>query len=488
MARTAPTAEDTIQHLREHLGAWYLAINPTYKWVDYQQERIVPALERLERRDGKRKLAVFMPPGFAKSDIGTRAFIPWYLGRHPEHSAMTLAYGDDLAIGFGRNIKNTCNSRLGQAVFPGLELTKDSRGNKHFATVQGNEYWAAGFDSSVSGRRLNLLAIDDPVKNKREAESETEMTSRFDIYRSVADHRLRPDGIVAMFLHRFALTDFAARVLQHEGSEWDVLQIPCENEDGTYLWQDHFGRERFDQIKLKDPEIWWAMYMQQPRAFAQHYFSDTWLNFYEPKDIKKSWATYMICDPGLSQKRSADRTSIIVLAAGPERRLFVVDWVMDRLDPDQRADAIVRLVRKHRPRRFIYEEFGLVSDTFYLNKRFKKEGISIRPIAVGRKGPRALQSKESRIAELRSDFREALIWLPKTWAYRCVDGSLIDVIRLFIDEEYIPYRGAGSVPHDDGLDSLSRIHEPELRIEYVPEPDANPRRMTERKGGWEAYW
>jgi len=478
---------DTTAQLAASLGDWYLALNPTYHDAPFQQEQIVPALEHLARRHGKRKLLIEVPPGHAKTDLATKHFIPHYLGNHPGHSAMTLSYSDDLSKMFGRAIKNVCNDPIAQSVFPGLALTRDSRANSFFATVQGNDYYAVGFDGTIAGRRVDLLGIDDPVKNKVQAESETIMSSHFDVYRSVVKSRLKPNGLMFMALTRYGLRDFAARVLESEGAEWDILSIPAEDAEGHYLWEEHYGRAHYESAK-RDEEVWWATYMQRPKAFTENYFREEWLCFSEPGAVKGAWGNYMICDPALAQTRKANRTSIVVVAAGPERRIFLRDWVYDRLDPDQRADACCRLVRKWQPRRFLYEEFGLTADTFYLGKRFKQEGIALRPISTGRRGPRAALSKDDRIKELRSDFRDGLIWFPKSLKQTCVDGTTIDVIRTFLDEEYLPYRGPDSVPRDDGLDTLSRLHDPELRLEYVPEADPAERRRDDRRGSWEAYY
>lgn len=185
-----------------------------------------------------------------------------------------------------------------------------------------------------------------------------------------------------------------------------------------------------------------------------------------PKDPRK-YLAYGICDPGGFAKRRANFTSIPIFTAGPERRVFLVDWVLDRMEPNQRADAIVRLIRKWKPARFIYEEFGFVRDTFYLNERFEKEQIDLRMIPVGRLGPRGKMTKHERIKELQEWFREGRIWLPRSLMYRQVDGRTVDLIDYFVNHEYVPYRGPDTVPFDDALDSFSRLNDPELRLEYA---------------------
>ena len=474
-----------INRLKGYLGNWYLALNPTYKWVEYQQRRIIPALERLEKREGKRKLMVEVPPGHAKTDLGTRAFIPWYMGRHPDHNVAITGYADDLVREFGRDIRNICNSSLARAVFPQLELTADSRAISHFKTVGGNQCYTAGLDGAWYGRRLNCFVLDDPVKNLLEAQSETVMKTRFDIYRSVVKSRLRPNAIVLANLTRFGLADFAARVLAFEKDEWEVLIIDAENEDGGYLWEDYYGKEWYESAK-RDPETWWAQYRQRPREFEDEWFKKDWLNFYKIGSVPDTWPHYIIVDGAKSTSAKADRTSAPVIAAGPERRAFVVDWLYDRLDPGQRATALVGLIRRWNPRQILYEEKGWMSDAFYFNERLAREKISCRVTPVGTKGPRSQLSTEARIRELQTDFREARIWLPESLKKTLASGEEIDVIETFINEEYLKYKGHKSVPHDDGLDSLSRLHEKELHLDFQEAEQPPPIEDRPQEGkSWE---
>ena len=207
----------------------------------------------------------------------------------------------------------------------------------------------------------------------------------------------------------------------------------------------------------------------------------------------RKWQAYGICDSAFSQKHRADRTSIGIFSTGPERRVFLIDWVLDRLDPRQRGDAIVRLIRKWTPVRFIYVEVALMSDTFYLNERFEREHIDLRLIPVGRKGPRKELSKHERICQIAEWFREGRIVLPRQLIYTQVDGKTVDLIHYFINQEFLPYRGTDTIRHDDGLDMFSRLLDSELRLEYDmdrgdEDEDDSPYDRPIGKGGWEALY
>lgn len=480
----------------ESFEEWYKKRNPEFEVAPYQLTYI-HRLEQLARREGRRKLAVCLPPGDGKSTIGTLNFVPWYLSQFPTHSLLMASYADPLARKFGGKIKKICEA-LAREGYPGLAPTRESRAKNYFITEQGNEFHASGFDGPISGTRVNGVLIDDPCKNKAEAESEPVMDDRFDTYRSVIRNRLVPGGIMLMVLTRYGLRDFYARVMQAEPDEWDVLTFPAEDENGKFLWEEYHGREHYETEK-RDPETWWSVWMQEPRAFISRSFSPNWLCYYdrgEPgsKTDPWRWTTYILCDGARGLSEASDRTSIPVWAAGPERRVFLVDWVLDRLDPGQRADAVVRLIRKWQPARFIYEETSWVSDTFYLNERMEKENISQRIIPVGRKGPRSHMSKGQKIEQLSEWFREGRIWLPKKLMYRQVDGHDVDLIKYFVEQEYIPYRGQDTIPFDDALDSFAMLNEPELRLEYLEAPGDSGSvenqgwGPSEGRGDWQALY
>ena len=481
-----PTAE-TFAH-------WYATRNPGYV-VAPHQAKIIARLEQLARREGKRKVAITMPPGDAKSTICTLNFVPWYLNAFPGHGMLTVCYADGLAKRFGGKIKRSCEI-AGSEGFPGLVPTRDSRAKNYFVTENGSEYHAAGFDGPIAGVRLDAVCIDDPVKNRAEAESEASMDERFDTYRSVIRNRLKPGGIMLMVLTRYGLRDFYARVIAAEPDEWDILTFPAENPDGSFLWEEYHGKPHYEMEK-RDPVTWWSVWMQEPRAYISRNFSPNWLMYYErgepgTKTDPHRWSMYMMCDAGRSDQANADRSSIPVFAAGPERRVFLVDWVLDRMNPGHRADAVVRLIRKWQPARFVYEETSYNSDTFYLNERLEKEGIQQRIIPIGRRGPRAHMSKGQKIEQLAEWFREGRIWLPHKLMYRQVDGHEVDLIKYFVEQEYIPYRGDDTIPFDDGLDSFSMLNEPELRLEYLEAPGDrvidDGWGTNEGRGDWQAVF
>ncbi len=483
--------------MHDSLGDFYLAQFPTYRYVPFQQEKLIPALE-LVNQGRISRLAIFIPSGHAKTDIVTKTFIPWYLGRNPGKNAILMAHTDPLAREFGDYVRDAVsNSRAFRLAFPHVRLAGSNRAKGYFRTNQGNAFYAFGMTGAVTGRRGDLLVIDDPVRNLEDAESDAVQTNLYNVYRAVLKDRMRPGSAIVLAMTRWAVRDFAARVLEEEGARWQVLALRAqETPDGPYLWEDFYGRGRYEEAK-EDSYIWEAKWQQMPRPRAIQGFQREWLRFYlsehaEPEYAQApdgtpvlvgspispgrlfSFPAYIFCDPALGKGRTHDRTCIWVLAAGPGRRLFWVDGVLDRLDPGERIAHLCRLTALWHPRLVVYEEYGYHSDSYFLNLRLKDEGLQDVPVlAVGRKAIKGLVGgrlrKEERIIQLVSDFRDGRIWIPKRMMRTLIDGSRLDLVEHFITREYLPWAGENSVPHDDMLDSLARIHDPEVVIEHYAE-------------------
>jgi len=490
-------AVDT-QELVDNLGVFYLGMNPGYKWVQYQQERICEHLEAVDRGE-IRRLMVWLPPGHAKSDIGTRHFLPWYMGRHPDHNTMVLSYSADLAAkDFGASIKQKMQSDLYKKCFPKSVPTRDSRSNNLLKTVGGGTFYAAGFDGSLSGKRVNLMGIDDPLKNLEEAESESRNMFLMETYNTVVKNRLRPRGAIVWFMTRWITRDFAARVLEQEGEKWTVLKIAAEEpaDSRQWIWSDFYGEDHYLDAKytkhgdIKDE--WWSLWMQDPQASQNFWFKKEWPSFYDVPIHNTKFNTYMIIDPAGAKQKTSDFTSVHVWAAGPEQRLILADWIHDKLDPGERVETILRMSRRWKPRKTLYEEYGMLSDVFYIKQKMRERNFEDRfhPIPVGRTGPRHNLSKHERIRGIIPFFREGHIFLPRKFERKMYNGKTVDLTQRFLDEEYSLYKGEGSIAHEDDLDCMSRIVEPELQPirYYEPKPESSDPGHPISPGSWESVY
>lgn len=183
-----------------------------YQWPAYNDaphhRLIARHLEMVERGEITR-LMITMPPRHGKSMLASEFFPAWYMGRNPEHYVVTATYAQELADDFGRKVKNQIEDAAFQAVFPGVGLADDSKSAKRFhiegqsggyehATAQRGAFYAVGVGGPLTGRGAHLLLIDDPVKNREDADSEVIRKKTKDWYTSTAYTRLMPGGRIVI--------------------------------------------------------------------------------------------------------------------------------------------------------------------------------------------------------------------------------------------------------------------------------------------------
>jgi predicted phage terminase large subunit-like protein len=184
-----------------------------YQWPGYRDaphhRLIARHLEAVERGD-IRRLMITMPPRHGKSMLASEFFPAWYLGRNPDHYVVTATYAQELADDFGRKVKNQIEDAGFAAIFPGVGLADDSKSAKRFhvegsidggyehPTTQRGAFYAVGVGGPLTGRGAHLLLIDDPVKNREDADSEIIRKKTKDWYTSTAYTRLMPGGRIVI--------------------------------------------------------------------------------------------------------------------------------------------------------------------------------------------------------------------------------------------------------------------------------------------------
>jgi hypothetical protein len=235
-----------------------------YQWPGYRDAAhhrlIARHLEAVERGDITR-LMITMPPRHGKSMLASEFFPAWYLGRNPDHYVVTATYAQELADDFGRKVKNQIEDPLYQAIFPGVGLADDSKSAKRFhidgaiggyehAISQRGAFYAVGVGGPLTGRGAHLLLIDDPVKNREDAESEVIRRKVKDWYTSTAYTRLMPGGRIVVIQTRWHEDDLTGWLqLEHEHEGWTVLNLPAIDDDGEALWPEQYDIETLEKIR-----------------------------------------------------------------------------------------------------------------------------------------------------------------------------------------------------------------------------------------------
>lgn len=175
-------------------------------------------------------LLVMMPPGSAKSSYGSVAFPAWYLGRHPNRCVIAASHTQELAERFGKRVRNIVGGREHALVFPEVGLSADSTAAGRWDTNKGGEYFAAGVGGSVTGRRADLAIIDDPVKSREDADSQTIRDKQWAWWRDDMSTRLKPNASTVCIMCMTGDTP----VMLPDGSEKFLRDIRPGDEVATY--------------------------------------------------------------------------------------------------------------------------------------------------------------------------------------------------------------------------------------------------------------
>lgn len=234
---------------------------------------IARALEKVERGEILR-LIVTMPPRHGKSKLITEDFVSWFMGRNPEKQVMCGTYGQRLADKWGRRIRNQMATSSFRSTFPGVRLADDSRAMAQFDTNHGGSYFGTGRGGSGTGMGAHLFVVDDPTKDRKEAESRLIQQNIRDWYTDVVTTRLMPGGAVIIIMTRWTDADLVGYVTkEHKHEGWTVLNLPAIAEEndpmgravGEALWPEQYSLKELQGKKATlPPRSWAALYQQRP--------------------------------------------------------------------------------------------------------------------------------------------------------------------------------------------------------------------------------
>jgi predicted phage terminase large subunit-like protein len=336
---------------------------------------IASKLEAVERGEIDR-LMINMPPRHGKSELASRRFPAWFLGRHPSKQIIAASYNSELATDFGRQVRNIVQSVEYQAL-SSTKLAEDSRAANRWNTADGGSYVAAGVGTAITGRGADVLLIDDPLKDREEADSELQRQKVWDWYTSTAYTRLAPGGRIVVIQTRWHEDDLTGRLLVEQargGDQWEVLELPAINDAGEALWPDFYPLETLERYrKVLPARDWSALYQQRPSPEEGDYFKREWFKHYDvlPKHLRMYGASdYAVKGTG------GDFTVHIVVGIDPDDNLYIVDLWRAQTTPDRWIEELLNLIQRHKPLTWA-EEAGVIDKSVgpFLDKRMRERRI-----------------------------------------------------------------------------------------------------------------
>ena len=287
------------------------------------------------------RLMIQMPPGSAKSTYGSILFPAYFLSRHPTAQIIGTAHTASLADYFGRHVRNVVIEH-GEVLR--LSLAKASRASARFGVTEGGEYFAAGVRGPITGRRGDLILIDDPIKSWAEAESPRFRNALYDWYRAELTARLKPEGRIVLMMTRWHEDDLAGRLMRTE-SGWKSLILPALAEpndvmgrpEGAALWPEWEDEKAIARRRREVGErAFAALYQQRPRPPDAAMFNTKTIHVLaEAPRVVRMIRAWDLAATAEASGRDADYTVGLKLGVTSESKLVVLDVIRMRVSPAQ---------------------------------------------------------------------------------------------------------------------------------------------------------
>jgi predicted phage terminase large subunit-like protein len=401
------------------------------------------AFERVAKGDLKR-LIINMPPRHTKSEFASYLFPAWFLGLYPEKKIIQTAHTAELAVGFGRKVRNLVNTPDYQEVFP-TKLSTDSKAAGRWNTDKGGDYFAIGVGGAVTGKGADVLIIDDPHSEQEAMQGNPAVYDRvYEWYSSGPRQRLQPGGGIIIVMTRWSKKDLTGQILnsaaKKELEEWEVIELPALLPSGKPLWAQFWKQEELEAIKAELPVgKWEAQYQQNPtseegaiirrdawqvweheRPPECEYIIQAWDTAFE----KSTRADYSACTTwGIFYKEvdGIEVANIIVLDAYKERLEF----------PDLKKQAY-DMWKEWNPDTLLVEKKASGAPLIY---ELRRMGIPVSEYT-----PSKGSDKIARVNAVSDLFASGMVWRPeKKWA-----DELVEEVASFPNGD-----------HDDLVDSTT---------------------------------
>lgn len=432
--------------MRKELGlnaldfpAWLPTVTPNWTWNWRHQQYLYSALQKVT--DGvTKRLMIFMPPRHGKSEMVTVRYAAHRLEQNPKMNIILGSYNQKLANRFSRKTRRIVESRI--------KLSTDRKAVEEWETSIGGGYRAVGVGAGITGFGANLIMVDDPVKSREEAESETYRERCWDWFNDDLYTRLEPGGAIVVTMTRWHDDDIAGRLLKEmdEGGEkWEVVSLPAIAEDadplgrkrGQALCPERYDIEALEKLRKKlGAYSFAALFQQRPVPIEGALFKRDWFanRIIDEAPANLRWARGY--DLAVSQKTSADYTASFRCAFDKQGNLYIADGFRKRIEfPEQQRFVIKRMVSEK-------------NTTHGIEKALHGEALvqSLRRVpAVRHVGFKAVKVDKDK-------FTRAL-----AWANLAEEGRVFLVRGGWCDEfldEVCRFTGKGDT-HDDQVDAVS---------------------------------
>jgi predicted phage terminase large subunit-like protein len=375
-----------------------------------------------------RRLIINMPPRHTKSEFASYLLPAWFLGKYPNKKIIQCSNTAELAVGFGRKVRNLVGSDVYASVFPNVALQSDSKAAGRWATNHGGDYFAIGVGGTVTGKGADLLIIDDPHSEQEAAIASTnpEIYDKvYEWYSSGPRQRLQPGGSIVVVMTRWAKKDLTGRIVQSwidkDGEEWEIIDFPAILPSGNPLWPEFWSLKELEALKLELPlSKWNAQYQQQPTSEEGAIVKREWWKVWEKENpppcefIIQSW------DTAFTKNERSDYSACTTWGVfnmnedSSDTHIILLDALKERLEFPELKQRAMEMYNEWQPDACIVEAKASGAPLVF---ELRKMGIPVQEFT-----PTRGNDKITRVNSVSDLFASGKVWAPrKRWAEEVIE-------------------------------------------------------------------
>jgi predicted phage terminase large subunit-like protein len=410
-------------------------------------EIMADAFERVAKGELKR-LIINMPPRHTKSEFASYLLPAWFLGKYPDKKIIQTAHTAELAVGFGRKVRNLVNSPDYKAIFPNVSLQSDSKAAGRWNTSQGGDYFAIGVGGAVTGKGADLLIIDDPHSEQEGASADINVFNRtYEWYTSGPRQRLQPNGAIVVVMTRWHNKDLTGQVVDASikrggADQWEVIELPAIMPSGSPLWAEFWKMEELQALKAELPNSkWMAQYQQDPTSEEGALVKRDWWQIWEGRNPPDCEFVIQSWDTAFMKNQRADFSACTTWGVfyledddgmlAPN--LILLDAYQERLEFPELKKMAMEKYRAYTPDAFIVEAKAAGMPLIF---ELRAMGIPVQEYTPSRGN-----DKISRVNAVSDLFASGVVWAPETrWAEETIEQ----------------FAGFPNMEHDDLVDSTTQ--------------------------------
>lgn len=420
--------------LQDDLIAFCCHMQGDYK-VGAHHKRLAVLLEDIEagRKD---RICVSVPPRHGKSQLVSIYYAAWYLGKNPTHKVMLVSHTTDLAVDFGRKVRNLISDPLYRQVFPDTRLAVDSKSAGRWSTSAGGEFFAAGVGSALAGRGAHLLLVDDPHSEQDVLNGNFEQFAKaYEWFAYGARTRLMPGGRVAIVHTRWHQDDLIGRVTRDminnsAADQYEIFEFPAiietKTPDGVVkekaLWPEFFDLQALHRTKASMPAFQWnAQYQQNPTGEESALIKRDWWRKWTRETPPSCEYIIMSLDAAAEKNNRADYTSLTTWGVFRNEEeddtynVILLNAVKDRYEFPELKRRCLEEWAQYQPDSFIVEKKSAGTAIY---QELRRMGIPVQEYTPHR----GTGDKYARLNAVADIVANKLCWVPETrWAEDLVE-------------------------------------------------------------------